>query len=90
MADGTIPIRWWAPLPVVAVEAEAAERERLRGHHLPVVLVPVALVVVALVVVEEPPLEVAVVVGAAGAEGVPQLRPQLPRIFSVPNRISCM
>jgi len=85
MADGTIPIRWWAPLPVVVVEAEAAERERLRGHHLPVALVPVARVVV-----EEPPLEAAVVVGAVEAGAVPQLRPQLRRIFSVPNRISCM
>jgi hypothetical protein len=92
MADGTIRIRWLAPLPVVEA-AEAAEpveqgepqpavpveQQRLRGHHPPLALAQVA----------EPQPAVAVV-EAAEPEAVRQPRPQHRRIFSAPSRICFM
>jgi hypothetical protein len=86
MADGTIPIRWSAPLPVVEevvavaaelverVQAEPLERQRVRPLQ---VQRPAGLAVAPEVAVEV----------AAEAEAVQQPRPHHRRIFSAPSGI---
>jgi hypothetical protein len=86
MADGTIPIRWSAPLPVVEevavaaeplverAQAEPLERQRVRPLQ---VQRPAGLAVAPEVAVEV----------AAEAEAVQQPRPHHRRIFSAPSRI---